>query len=61
MVTHTLAGMVAMLAIYGVVISATRFTIASPVDGRKLGRRYKVILLVIAGLVLTYSMVGLVA
>ena len=57
---HTLAGLVAMLAIYGVVISATRFTIAAPAGGRKLSRRFKVAMLVIAGLVLAYAMVGLI-
>jgi hypothetical protein len=57
---HAFIGFVAMLMIYGAIIAATRFTIAAPADGRKLGRRYKVVLLVIAGLVLTYAMVGIV-
>ena len=57
---HALAGFVAMLAIYGTIIAATRFTIEPRADGWKLSRRVKVAFFVILGLVLTYALVGFV-
>ncbi len=57
---HALLGFLSMLAIYGTIIAATRFTIAPHTDGWKLKRRTKISLLVAIGLVLTYALVGIV-
>jgi hypothetical protein len=57
---HAFIGLVAMLIIYGAIIAATRFTFAPRPDGRTIGRRYKIVLLVFAGLALTFATTGLV-
>jgi hypothetical protein len=56
---HTLAGFLAMLAIYGTIIISTRFTMSARADGRRLNGRVRVAILVILGLVLAYALVGL--
>lgn len=57
---HALAGFVSMLAIYGTIVAATRFTVTAQTDGWQLRRRAKISIFVLLGLVLTYSLVGLV-
>lgn len=55
---RTLAGFVAMLAIYAAIITATRFTIAAQTDGWQLKGRVKIVIFVILGLFLAYALVG---
>jgi hypothetical protein len=55
---HTLAGFLAMLAIYGTIIISTRFTMSARADGRRRNGRVRVAILVILGLVLAYALVG---
>ena len=57
---RALLGFLAMLAIYGTIIAATRFTIEPQADGWKLKRRAKVPIFVAIGLVMTYALVGIV-
>jgi hypothetical protein len=57
---HTLAGFVSMLAIYGTIVVATKFTVTAQTDGWQLRRRAKISIFVLLGLVLTYSLVGFV-
>jgi hypothetical protein len=56
---HALAGFVAMLAIYGTIIGATRFTVAAQHDGWRVKRRVKVGLLIAFSLVVGYFIVGM--
>jgi F0F1-type ATP synthase membrane subunit c/vacuolar-type H+-ATPase subunit K len=56
---HAAVGFVGLLAIYGTIIAATRFTLEPKADGWKLSRRVKVPIFVVLGLVLTYALVGL--
>ena len=53
-------GFLGMLAIYGSIIAATRFTMGPQADGWKLKRRIKVPIFVILGLVMTRALVGIV-
>ncbi len=46
---HTAAGYIVMLAIYAIIISATRFTLAPQNDGWRLSRRATIITLLVAG------------
>jgi hypothetical protein len=57
---HALAGFVGMVAIYATIIAATRFTIEPRADGWRMKRRVKIPIFVVLGLVLTYSLVGIV-
>jgi hypothetical protein len=57
---HALVGFLSMLAIYGTIIAATRFSFEPQPDGWKLKRRIKVPIFVAMGLVLTYALVGIV-
>lgn len=56
---HTLVGFLGMVAIYGTIVAATRFTMVPLADGWRLKSQFKIAILVIAGLLLTYLMVGL--
>jgi hypothetical protein len=56
---HALSGFVAMLAIYGTLIAATRFTMAAQRDGWRVKRRVKVSILVAFSLVVGYFIVGM--
>jgi hypothetical protein len=56
---RALVGFLSMLAIYGTIIAATRFTIEPQSDGWRLKRRVKVPIFVAMGLALTYALVGL--
>jgi hypothetical protein len=56
---RALVGFLSMLAIYGTIIAATRFTIEPQADGWRLKRRIKVPIFVAMGLALTYALVGL--
>lgn len=57
---HALAGFLLMLAVYGTIVAATRFTMMPLADGWRLKGQFKVAILVVVGLILTYSLVGLV-
>ncbi len=57
---HALAGFVAMLAIYGTIIVATKYSIAALDDGWRLKRRVKVGILVAFSVVGGYLVVGIV-
>lgn len=56
---HALAGFVVMLAIYGTIIVATRYSIAAFDDGWRVKRRVKVGILVAFSLVVGYLIVGM--
>ena len=56
---HALAGFVVMLAIYGTIIVATRYSIAAFDDGWRVKRRVKVGMLVAFSLVVGYFIVGM--
>ena len=57
---HALLGFLSMLAIYGTVIAATRYTIEPQSDGWRLKHRAKVPIFVAIGLAMTYALVGIV-
>ena len=56
---HALAGFVVMLAIYGTIIVATRYSIAALDDGWRVKRRVKVGMLIAFSLVVGYFIVGM--
>ena len=56
---HALLGFLGMLAIYGIIVAATRFTMAPLADGWRLKGQIKMAILVIVGLFLTFLLVGL--
>ena len=57
---HTVVGFLAMLALYGTIITATRYTIAAQTDGWQLGRKARTAFLVVLGLVVVYVTVGMI-
>ncbi len=58
---HTAAGFLAMLALYGTIVTATRYTIAAQTDGWQLSRKARIAILVILGLVVVYASVGVIS
>ncbi len=54
------AGFLAMLALYGTIVTATRYTIAAQTDGWRLGRKARTAFLVVLGLVVVYATVGMI-
>jgi hypothetical protein len=55
---HTVAGFLAMVAIYATIIAATKQTFAPPVRGLRIDGRLRIALLVVVGLMLAYLLVG---
>jgi len=56
---HAMLGFLGMLAIYGIIVAATHFTMAPLADGWRLKGQIKMAILVIIGLFLTFLFVGL--
>ena len=56
---HALAGFVVMLAIYGTIVVATRYSIAAMNDGWRVKRRVKVGILVAFSLVVGFFIIGM--
>jgi hypothetical protein len=55
---HTLAGFVAMLAVYGTIIRAARFTFAAEVGGWRPSRRATMAVCLVVGLLLVVAVIG---
>ena len=55
---HTVVGFLALIALYGAIISATRFTFTAQADGWRMRRWVTISLFVVLGLVLLQFMVG---
>ena len=55
---HTVVGFLALIALYGTIISATRFTFTAQADGWRMKRWVTISLFVVLGLVLLQFMVG---
>ncbi len=55
---HTVVGFLALIALYGTIISATRFTFTAQADGWRMKRWVTISLFVVLGLLLLQFMVG---